>query len=65
MDVLGPDRDQLTIYGSNFQQVNLTPNGGVSSTVHGEHGEIITYVVVKEMGLDDDSRQSSLLCPKL
>ena len=32
--VLGPDRGKITIYkyGSNFQQVNLTPNGGVSST---------------------------------
>ena len=32
IDVLGPDRGKITIYGSNFQQVNLTPNGGVSST---------------------------------
>ena len=23
---------KITIYGSNFQAVNLTPNGGVSST---------------------------------
>ena len=32
MDILGPDRGKMTIYGSNFQQVNLTPNGGVSPT---------------------------------
>ena len=32
IDVLGPDQGKITIYGSNFQQVNLTPNGGVSST---------------------------------
>ena len=32
IDVLGPDRGKITIYGSNFQQVKLTPNGGVSST---------------------------------
>ena len=32
IDVLGPDRGKITIYGSNFQQVNLTPNGGISST---------------------------------
>ena len=29
---LGPDRGKMTIYGSDFQQVNLTPNGGVSPT---------------------------------
>ena len=28
-----PDRGKITIYRSNFQQVNLTPNGGVSPTV--------------------------------
>ena len=33
MDILGPDRGKITIYGSDFQQVNLTPNGGVSPTV--------------------------------
>ena len=33
MDILGPDRGKMTIYGSDFQQVNLTPNGGVSPTV--------------------------------
>ena len=27
IEVLGPDRGKITIYGSNFQQVNLTPNG--------------------------------------
>ena len=32
LDVLGSNRGKITIYGSNFQQVNLTPNGGVSST---------------------------------
>ena len=32
MDILGPDRGKITIYGSDFQQVNLTPNGGVSPT---------------------------------
>ena len=32
MDILGPDRGKMTIYGSDFQQVNLTPNGGVSPT---------------------------------
>ena len=32
IDVFGPDRGNITIYGSNFQQVNLTPNGGLSST---------------------------------
>ena len=26
-DILGPYRGKITIYGSNFQQVNLTPNG--------------------------------------
>ena len=26
------DRGKITIYGSNFQQVNLTPSGGVPST---------------------------------
>ena len=31
IDISGPDRGKITIYGSNFQQVNLTPNGGVSS----------------------------------
>ena len=34
MDILGPDRGKITIYGSDFQQVNLTPNGGVSPTVY-------------------------------
>ena len=33
IDVLGPDRGKINIYECNFQQVNLTPNGGVSSTV--------------------------------
>ena len=33
IDVLVPDLGKITIYGSNFQQVNLTPNGGVSSSV--------------------------------
>ena len=33
MDILGPDRGKMTIYGSDFRQVNLTPNGGVSPTV--------------------------------
>ena len=33
MDILDPDRGKMTIYGSGFQQVNLTPNGGVSPTV--------------------------------
>ena len=33
-DILGPDQGNTTIYGSNFQHVNLTPNGGVSSTVY-------------------------------
>ena len=33
MDILGPDRGKTTIYGSDFQQVNLTLNGGVSPTV--------------------------------
>ena len=32
IDVLGPDRGKITIFGGNFQQVNLTPNGGVYST---------------------------------
>ena len=32
MDILGPDRGKMTIYGSDFQQVNLTPNGGISPT---------------------------------
>ena len=32
IDVLGPDGGKITIYGSNFQKVNLTPNRGVSST---------------------------------
>ena len=27
IDVLGPDRGNITIYGSNFQQVNLTGTG--------------------------------------
>ena len=31
--ILPPDRGKITIYGSDFQQVNLTPNGGVSPTV--------------------------------
>ena len=30
--ILPPDLGKITIYGSNFQQVNLTPNGGVSPT---------------------------------
>ena len=34
MDILGPDRGEMTMYGSDFQQVNLTPNGGVSPTVY-------------------------------
>ena len=29
---LPADRGKITLYGSNFQQVNLTPNGGVSPT---------------------------------
>ena len=37
MDILGPDRGKMTIYGSDFQQVNLTPNGGVSPTVDFEY----------------------------
>ena len=36
MDILGPDRGKITIYGSDFQQVNLTPNGVVSPTVLSE-----------------------------
>ena len=35
IDVLGPDQGKITIFGSNFQQVNLTPNGGISSTAIG------------------------------
>ena len=35
MDILGPDRGKMTIYGSDFQQVNLTPNRGVSPTDKG------------------------------
>ena len=31
-----PRSGKITIYGSNFQQVNLTPNGGVSSTAYSE-----------------------------
>ena len=43
-DVLGPDRGKITIYGSYFQQVNLIPNGGVSSTGLSEHMILIyTY----------------------
>ena len=34
MDILGPDRGKMTIYGSDFQQENLTPNRGVSPTDH-------------------------------
>ena len=34
MDILGPGRGKMTIYGSDFQQENLTPNGGVSPTVN-------------------------------
>ena len=34
IDVLGPVRGKITIYESNFQQVNLTPNGRISSTVY-------------------------------
>ena len=34
IDVLVSDQDKITIYGSNFQQVNLTPYGGESSTVY-------------------------------
>ena len=34
IDVLGSDWGKIIIYGSNFQQVNLIPNGGVSSTDH-------------------------------
>ena len=33
MDILDPDRGKMTIYGSDFQQVNLTPNEGASPTV--------------------------------
>ena len=29
-------RGKMTIYGSDFQQVNLTPNGGVSPTGNGD-----------------------------
>ena len=32
MDILGPVRGKMTIYESEFQQVNLTPNGGISPT---------------------------------
>ena len=31
--IIGIDRGKMTIYGSDFQQVNLTPHGGVSPTV--------------------------------
>ena len=37
MDILGPDPGKMTIYGSDFQQVNLTPNGGVSPTDNTPH----------------------------
>ena len=37
MEILGPDRGKMTIYGSDFQQVNLTPNAGVSPTVWRHH----------------------------
>ena len=57
MDILGPDRGKMTIYGSDFQQVNLTPNGGVllimviqvqichihQSNVLTDHLNILTY----------------------
>ena len=32
IDVLGPDRGKMALYGINFQQINFTPNGGVSPT---------------------------------
>ena len=46
IDVYGPDRGKITIYGSNFQQVNLTPNGGVSSTDKQNNPKLIFFFVV-------------------
>ena len=43
MDILGPDRGKMTIYGSDFQQVNLTPNGGVSPTVKQRSLHLFVY----------------------
>ena len=50
MDILGPDRGKITIYGSDFQQVNLTPNGGVSPTVNAELKFLDSLLCVKSPG---------------
>ena len=42
MDILGPDRGKMVKYGSDFQQVNLTPNGRVSPTVYINTGIVIS-----------------------
>ena len=53
MDILGPDRGKMTIYGSDFQQVNLNPNGGVSPTVY----VIIFWLLIRvQMNNNDDMR---------
>ena len=48
MDISGPDRGKMTIYGSDFQQENLTPNGGVSPTDKMIKNQRI-YVPLKEV----------------
>ena len=44
MDILDLDRAKMTIYGSDFQQVNLTPNGGVSPTVGDDSKQYRCYI---------------------
>ena len=44
MDILDPDQGKMTIYGSDFQQVNLTSNGGVSPT-----GDIMPNLIFKHI----------------
>ena len=41
--ILPPDRGKITIYGSDFQQLNLTPNGGVSPTDYRDKAVDILY----------------------
>ena len=54
MDILGPDRGKMTIYGSDFQQVNLTPNGAVSPTVIEATSSSVHKPVMFDLASDSD-----------
>ena len=51
MDILGPDRGKMTIYGSDFQQVDLTPNGGVSPTDNIQKKEISNFKMIVHLSV--------------